>query len=113
MATYATVIPTGLTDGVPLLVTSTATTGQEVHTAHATLHDEIDLWAANFHTADVDLTIEIGGATSPIVVTIPYKAGPIVLIEKMRLTNSKTVKVWAVTTGSVIRVGANVNRITP
>jgi hypothetical protein len=113
MATYATVIPSGLTDGVPLVVTATTSgAAHTVHTCHATLHDEVWVYAANDHAStDRVLTVEIGGTSDPIVVTIPFRGGFVEAVPGIRLTNSTTVKVFADGANDV-RVAVNVNRIT-
>lgn len=76
MATFAKKTLSGSTDGRGVLVTPTSTPGETVHTASATAttYHEVWLYAYNSHSADVDLTIEFGGTTSPddlIRMTIP------------------------------------------
>lgn len=106
------------TDGLPIKVAATATAGTTIHTAVSGTtdgtFDEIWLWAYNSHTADVELTIEYGGATAPdqnIKVTIPYKAGLVPVLPGLILQNSKVVKAFA-GTANVITLSGFVNMIT-
>lgn len=113
MATFTKVALSASTDGLPVKVAATATAGTTIHTAHATALDEIWLYAYNGHTADVVLTIEYGGATVPdqnIVLTVTTKAGLILVIPGLLLTNSKVLKAFAAT-ANVITLSGFVNRI--
>lgn len=108
----------GSTDGMPIKVAATATAGTTIHTAvagtTAGTFDEIWLWAYNSHTADVELTIEYGGATAPdqnIKVTIPYKAGLVPILPGLILQNSLVVKAFA-GTANVITLSGFVNSMT-
>lgn len=93
----------GSTNGLGVKVTGT-TTGASVtvHTAISgtTSRDEIWLWAQN-NDADGEtrtLTIEFGGTTSPdnlIIVPIPCKAGPVLVVPGFPLRNSLVVTAWA------------------
>lgn len=91
----------GSTDGKGVKVTGTGTGSTvTVHAAHASSLDIITLWAEN-NDADGEtrtLTIEWGGATDPdnlIVVPVPCKAGPVLVVDRLPLTNSLTVKAFA------------------
>lgn len=104
----------GSTDGRGIKVAATATAGTTIHTAHATDIDEIWLYAYNHHTADVNLTIEFGGTSSPddlIQVSVPFKSGLKLVIPGFTLTNSLVVRAFAGTT-NVIMIHGFVNRIT-
>lgn len=107
-----TVIPSGTTDGQALIISQTATPGNTFHTADAAAKDAVILWAVNMHTADVDLTIEFGGAATDqnIKVTLEPKV-PTPVLTGARLTNSKTVKCFASVT-NVVKVWGNVDRHT-
>lgn len=114
MATYSKIQLTGGTTGKNVLVAATATAGTLIHTAHATSFDEIWLWAQNNHTADVVVTIEFGGVTSPndlIIMTVPTKDGPYLMCPGLTLTNSLVVRCFAATI-NVISINGFVNRIT-
>lgn len=113
MSTFTAIIPSGSTNGRQILVDATSSPGTTIHTAHATSLDEVWIWATNNHTSAVDLTIELGGTTSPddlIQASIPSKTGPYLLVAGVRLTGSVVVKAFAGTT-NVISIAANVNRI--
>ena len=100
----------GSTDGEPISVVGTTSGAADtIHTAHASAKDEIWIWAANEHTADVVLTIEFGNATEPVIVTVPSKDGAHLVIPGARLTNSKVVKAFADVT-AVVSLFGNVNR---
>lgn len=113
MATYTKTKLSGSTDGKLIKITTTATAGDTIHTAHATALDEIWLWAVNSDTTDRKLTIEYGGATSPdclIEVTIPAESGLISVVPGLLLTNSLVVKAFCAT-ANVVMIGGYVNRI--
>lgn len=113
MATYTKTKLSGSTDGKMIKITTTATAGDTIHTAHATALDEIWLWAVNSDTTDRKLTIEYGGATSPdclIEVTIPAESGLISVVPGLLLTNSLVVKAFCAT-ANVVMIGGYVNRI--
>lgn len=114
MATFSKVVFSGGTSGADILVAATATAGTLIHTAHATALDEIWLFAQNNTTADVVLTIEFGGVSSPkdlVIVTIPFKSGLVSVIPGICLTGSLVVRAFAAT-ASVISIAGYVNRIT-
>lgn len=114
MATYASIIPSGSTNGRMNKVAATSTPGDEVHTAHATAHDEVYVWAYNSDTVPRTLTIELGGTTSPddlIVATIPPKSKPVLIVPGVRVTGSVVVRAFASAT-NVVMVAVNINRIT-
>ena len=108
----------GSTDGKAIKVVQTATAGDTIHTAvagtTAGTFDEIWIWAYNGHTADVVLTLEWGGATVPdqnIVMTIPAKAGLLLVVPGLILQNGMVVKAFA-GTANVITLSGFVNSIT-
>jgi hypothetical protein len=114
MATFSKVVFSGGTSGADILVAATATAGTLIHTANATALDEIWLFAQNNHTADVVLTIEFGGVSSPkdlVIQTIPTKSGLVNVIPGICLTGSLVVRAFAATT-NVISIAGFVNRIT-
>ena len=113
MATFSKVVFSGGTSGADILVAATATAGTLIHTANATALDEIWLFAQNNTTADVVLTIEFGGVSSPkdlVIQTIPTKSGLVNVIPGIPLTGSLVVRAFA-GTASVISVAGFVNRI--
>ena len=114
MATYSSVILSGATNGRNVLVVATGTPGTLIHTAHATAHDEVHLWATNTDTTDRKLTIEFGGTTVPddlIEFTVPAEDGLYALIPGLRLTGSVVVRAFCAT-ANVVTIGGYVNRIT-
>lgn len=116
MSTYSGVLLSGSTDGRPIKVAATSIgSGTTIHTAQASasLLDYITLYASNPDTTDHVLTVGWGGTTDPddlIVMTIPSKAGLVLVAYKLPLRNSLIVKAAAdsankvVLTGRVIRV---------
>jgi hypothetical protein len=102
----------GSTDGKAIKITQTATAGDTIHTAvagtTAGTFDEIWLWAYNGHTSNVQLTIEFGGASVPdqnIVVTIPFKAGLIMVATGQILQNGMVVRAFASVANVVTIIG--------
>jgi hypothetical protein len=107
----------GADHGAGIELTQTGTAGNTIHTATSSTtpgtFDEIWVWAANNHTADVVLTIEYSGAdhAQNIIVTIPFKSGLVPVIPGLILQDSMTVKAFAATT-AVITLFGFVNTIT-
>lgn len=104
----------GSTNGRPVKVVAIATPGTLIHTAHATAKDEVWLYAVNTSGADVDLTIEFGGVTSPddlIKVTIKRDTGLILVVPGVSQSNSQVVRAFVDSANDVNIVGF-VNRIT-
>lgn len=115
MSTFTKRALSGSTNGRMIKVAATATAGTTIHTAvtGTTDFDEIWLYAANNHTADVNLTIEFGGTTSPddlIQFSVPYKSGLYLIVPGWVLQNGLLVRAFAATT-NVISIGGWVNRI--
>lgn len=109
----------GSTNGLGVKVTGTATGASvTVHTAISgtTSRDEVWLWAQN-NDADGEtrtLTIEFGGTTDPdnlIIVPIPCKQGPVLVVPGFPLRNGLVVKAWADEANDV-QVYGYVNRVT-
>lgn len=123
MATYSKIAfqPTTMTTGTGRMtkVVATATAGTTIHTCAnvATTVDEVWLYAQNNHTADVALTIEFGGVSSPddlIIFTVPFKSGLFLITAGLVLQGNATpvvVRAFAAT-ANVISIGGYVNRIT-
>ena len=120
MATFAKVKLSGSTDGRGILVAATSSAGTTIHTGSgtATTYDEIWLYAMNTHSADVKLTVEWGGTTSPndlIEQTITTEGGLTLiapgLLIKGNASTALIVKAFAATT-NVITIHGYVNQIT-
>lgn len=114
------VLLSGSSQGQPILVAATSTPGTAIHSTgtSATVFDEIWLYAQNTQAADLKLTIEWGGVTSPnnlIEVTIPGESGPVLVIPGWRLTGTgaaaTNVKAFCGTT-NLVTITGNVNRMT-
>ncbi len=122
MANYTALVPfSGSTQGKPIKVVATSTAGTTIHTTgtSATVIDRIFMFAYNGHTADVLLTVEFGGVTVPdqnIVVTVPFKAGLVLIIDGLPLLGNGsvglTIGAFAGTT-NVVTISGYVLRITP
>ena len=115
MATIAKKLLSGSTDGEPIKVAATATAGTLLHTAVAgtTDLDLIDLFACNTQSADVTLTLEWGGVTSPdhlLEIVLPGEAGAIKITDKFPLQNGKVVRAFC-STADVVTIWGSVNRI--
>lgn len=107
----------GSTNGKQTKVVATATPGTLIHTAVAgtTSWDEIWLYVTNNHTAVVELTIELGGVTSPddlIKFNVPNKSGLIPILPGLILQNGLVVRAFA-NVANVLSVVGFVNRIAP
>lgn len=120
MATFAKVKLSGSTDGRAIKVAATSSAGTTIHTGSgtATTYDEVWLYAMNTHSADVKLTLEWGGTTSPddlIEQTITTEAGLTLiapgLLIKGNASTALIVKAFAATT-NVITIHGYVNQIT-
>ena len=103
MQTFSHELLSGSTNGLAVKVTGTATAGAvTVHTAIAgnTSRDEVWLYAQN-NDADGEtrtLTVEFGGASSPdnlIVVPVPCRVGPVLVVPGFPLRNGLSVKAFA------------------
>lgn len=119
MATFTKALLSGSTQGKGIKVVATASTGTTIHatgTSSSTI-DEVWLYAYNSHTADVLLTIQYGGTTSPdndIKVTIPAQSGLVLVAPGLVLTGTgaaaNTVAAYA-GTANVITISGYVNRV--
>lgn len=100
-------------NGLPILLSQTATAGNLIHTAHASAQDEIWLYVTNWHTAAVVVTIEFGGVAQKdlIIQTIAVKpSGLVLVVPGIPVTGSVAIRAFAATT-NVITVSGYVNRI--
>lgn len=112
---FTKVLLSGSTNGKQIKVAATASSGTTIHTAvsGSSSMDEIWLYAYNSHTADVVLTIQYGGTTSPdndIKITIPFQNGRYLVLDGLLLNNSNVVRAFA-GTANVIMIDGFVNRI--
>jgi len=119
MATYTKVLLSGSTQGKPIKVVATTTTGTTIHSTgtSASIIDEIWLYAFNSSTGPVSLTVEYGGVTAPdqnIVISIPPTSGLTLVVPGLILTGTgaaaNNVTAFA-GTANVITISGYVNRI--
>ena len=117
MATYSKQKLSASTDGKPVKVVATSSTGTTIHTATSgtTNFDEIWLYAVNTSANPVKLTLEWGTTTAAdgnCEQTIQPEAGLVQLVPGMLLQNGLLVTAFA-DTASVILIQGFVNHIVP
>lgn len=119
MATYDKVVLSGSTNGRQIKVVSTSSPGTTIHATgtSSSIVDEVWLYAVNTHTADVLVTVQYGGTTSPddsMQITVPSRSGLYMLIPGLVLTGTgsaaNTVLAFA-SVANVVNVVGYVNRI--
>ena len=119
MATFTKTLLSGSTQGKPIKIVATATTGTTIHatgTSSSTI-DEVWLYAYNSSTGPVTLTVEYGGTTAPdqnIKIDIPSASGLTLVVPGLILTGTgaaaNTVTAFA-GSANVITISGYVNRI--
>lgn len=102
MAAYTKLRLSGSVNGRQIKVGATSTPGTLIHTVTASLVDQHEVWlyATNNHTADLALTIELGGTTSPddlIQMSIPSKEGLFLIVPGHVLNNGVVIRAFAQT----------------
>lgn len=110
MATYTKQFLTSSDNGEPIKVvaTSGAGSGTAVHVPHATLIDEVWIYAVNTDSTARKLTIEFGGTSAPdnlIEQTIQPESGLVLVIPGLPLSGSKPVTAFCATTNVVLLAG--------
>ena len=93
MATFTKTLLSGSTQGKPIKVAATATTGTTIHATgtSSTTIDEVWLYAFNSSTGPVSLTVEYGGTTAPdqnIVISVPPTSGLTLVVPGLILTGT-------------------------
>lgn len=119
MSTFTKQILSGSTNGAPIKIAATSSTGTTIHATgtSSTTIDEIWIYAFNSSASADTLTIQFGGTTSPdndIVLTIPSKSGLTLVVPGLILkgTGSAATTVYAYAgTTNVITITGYVNRI--
>lgn len=119
MATFSKQLLSGSTNGRPIKVVATASTGTTIHATgtSASILDEVWLYAYNSHTSAVVLTIQFGGTSTPdddIKISIPSQSGLTLIVPGLILrgTGSAATTVAAYAeTANVITLSGYVNRI--
>jgi hypothetical protein len=119
MATFTKVPFSAQTDGQPIKVVATASTGTTIHTTgtSASIFDEVWLYAYNSSTGPIALTIQYGGTATPdddIKITIPSQSGLTLVVPGLILAGTgsagNTIAAYA-GTANVVTVSGYVNRI--
>ena len=119
MATFTKVLLSGSTQGKPIKVAATATTGTTIHATgtSSSIIDEVWLYAYNSSTGPIALTVEYGGTTAPdqnIKIDIPPTSGLTLVVPGLILTGTgaaaNTISAFAGTT-NVVTISGYVNRI--
>ena len=118
MSTYTKYTFSSSGSGRGIKVVASGSPGTTIHTVSsaATNYDEIYLYAYNGHTANVILTIGLGGSTVPddnIVITVPFKQGLYLIVPGLIIQgNASPVSVTAyANVANVISITGWVNRI--
>jgi hypothetical protein len=118
MATYEKKILSASTDGRPILVVNTASSGTTIHTgsATATTLQEVWLYASNPNNTQYTLTVQFGGTTAindDIVIPIPPQTGLVLISPGLILKGNATplvIRAYA-STASKITITGYVNEI--
>lgn len=115
MAQYEKLKLSASNNGRMIKIASVATPGTLLHTAVTGIldMDEVWLYATNNHSANLNLTFELGGTSSPddlVQVTIPFKSGLIMVIPGFVFNNGVSIRAFA-QTANLISVSGWVNRI--
>lgn len=119
MATFTKTLLSGSTQGRGIKVAATASSGTTVHATgtSASNIDEVWLYAYNSDSTNRELTIQYGATSTPdddITVTIPTKAGLILVVPGLILTGTgsaaNTIRAYS-EVANVITIHGYVNRI--
>jgi hypothetical protein len=115
MATFTKRELSGSTNGMAVKVTTTATTGDTIHTAVSgtSSWDEVWLYATNNDSVAVSLTLEWGTTTAAdgnIQLSIPATSGLTLILPGLILQNSLVLTAFAGTANKILLTGY-VNRI--
>ena len=119
MATYTKTLLSGSSQGQPITVVQTASTGTTIHATgtSSTTIDEVWLYANNTSTSPVLLTVQFGGTASPQnakPITLAPQSGDVLIVAGLPLTGtgSAATTIYAfAATASVITISGYVNRI--
>jgi hypothetical protein len=119
MATFSKQLLSGSTNGRPIKVVATSSTGTTIHATgtSSSVIDEVWLYAYNSHASTVLLTIQFGGTSTPdddIKISIPSQSGLTLVVPGLILRGTgsaaTTIAAYAATT-NVITLSGYVNRI--
>jgi len=120
MATFSKVLLSGSTQGKGIALDST-TSAATVHAtgSSSSIIDEVWVWAHNTSATAQEISIRYGGTTDPtniIKVTIPSKAGTLLVVPGLVLTGTgsaaNTITALPTTTANAVALHGYVNRIT-
>ncbi len=116
MAQYSKLKLSGSTNGRGIKIAAIATPGTLLHTAVAGIVDQDEVWlyATNNNAANLNLTLEMGGVTSPddlVQFTVPFKNGLYLVIPGFVFNNGVVIRAFA-QTANLISIFGWVNRIT-
>ena len=119
MSTIECIKLSGSSDGEPIGITSTTSSGATtIHTASGSSgnnsFDELFLWLNNGSTGSITGVLEIGDtvAAHNIVVTVTSKSQPVLILPGLRVEKGVVIKGWKSTaTLTPLNVFGNVNRI--
>lgn len=116
MAQYQKLKLSGSTNGKMIKIAATATPGTLLHTAVSNIldMDEVWLYVTNNHSANLNITFELGGVASPddlVQLTVPFKSGLVLVIPGFVFNNGVAIRAFA-QTANLLSVTGWVNRIT-
>ena len=116
MATFSKLPLSHNTNGKNIKVTTTATAGDDIHTAVAGTSnwDEVWLYACNTDSSDRKLTIEWGGVSAPddlTEVTVEAESGWTLIVPGLLIQNGLVIQAFCAA-ANVVMVNGYVNRIT-
>lgn len=119
MGTISKLILSGSSQGKPIQIAATGSTGDIIHTTAtaSSIVDEVWLYATNNDAVQRNLTVEYGttGSTSEITSAIPSRSGLNIILPGTVLSgdgsSSSTITAYASATSSISLIGY-VNRIT-
>ena len=119
MATYSKVLLSASSQGLPIKVAATASSGTTIHATgtSSSVIDELWLYAHNTAASSVLLTIQYGGTTSPdqdLKVSLPANSGLVLAVPGLPLTGTgaaaTTVRAYA-GSANVVTIYGYVNRV--
>jgi hypothetical protein len=110
LTTVDRILLSGSTDGRQIKVAATATAGTLIHTATNTAGqiDFVTIYATNDHTADLLLTLEWGGVTSPddlVRETIPARSGRALVVPGLPLQGGVALRAFAASANLILLSG--------
>ena len=99
------------TDGEPIRVAATATTGTAIHANADAVRDEVYAWATNVQATSEKLSFTVGGTAAADLVTVTIPATSTVqIIDGLRLGSAGQIRAWSPNTLQ-IRITGYYNRL--